>query len=149
MAEKVNYMPSGYHTVTPYLIVEGADKLIDFLKQSFDAEETERLASPDGKIMHAEVRIGDSMIMMGEAGGNWTPVPGSIYIYVRDTDATYKRALAAGAASVMEPADQFYGDRNAGVKDPIGNIWWIGTHIEDVTPEEIRKRAEAHAKASA
>ena len=145
----VNYIPKGYNTVTPYLIVEGADKVIDFVKQSFGAVEIERLPGPDGKIGHAEVRIGDSVIMLGEAGDHWKPMPCSIYLYVQDTDAAYKRALEAGATSVMEPADQFYGDRNAGVKDSSGNLWWIGTHIEDVSPEEIRRRAEARGKASA
>lgn len=145
MPETVNYIPKGFHTVTPYLIVEGADKLIDFLKQSFGAEEVERIAGPDGKVGHAEVRIGDSMIMMGEASGEWKPIPGSIYLYVKDTDAAYKHALEAGATSVMEPADQFYGDRNAGVRDVCGNTWWIATHIEDVSSEEIARRAQARA----
>lgn len=149
MSNTVSYIPKGYHTVTPYLIVEGADKVIDFVKQVFDAEEIERIPGPDGKVGHAEVRIGDSVIMLGEAGGNWTAMPASIYLYLRDTDAAYKKALEAGATSVMEPSNQFYGDRNAGVKDPSGNMWWIATHVEDVSPEEIRRRAEAHAKASA
>lgn len=120
----VKPIPDGYHTVTPYLIVQGVAKLIDFLKQAFEAEEIHRTTRPDGTIMHAVVRIGDSVVMMGE----FKPMPGSIYLYVNDTDATYKRALQAGAASMMEPADQFYGDRNAGVKDPVGNHWWIATH---------------------
>ncbi len=93
--------------------------------------------------MHAQVKIGDSFVMMGEPMGEFQPMPASIYLYVEDTDATYQRALEAGATSIMEPADQFYGDRNAGVKDPFGNLWWIGTHIEDVSPEEIEKRAKA------
>lgn len=145
-AAEVRAIPEGYHTVTPYLIVEGASKLIDFLKQAFDAQEVERMAMPDGSIRHAEVRIGDSMIMMGEAGGDWKPMPASMYLYVEDTDAMYRRALQAGATSLMEPEDQFYGDRNAGVKDPVGNIWWIATHKEDVAPEEIKKRAAARRK---
>ena len=132
--------------MTPYLIVEGVAGLIDFLKQAFDAVETERMPGPDGKVGHGEVRIGDSVVMMGEASGEWKPMPGSIYLYVNDTDATYKRALEAGATSVMEPADQFYGDRNAGVKDASGNMWWIATRKENVSPEELRKRAEARAK---
>ena len=146
MTSNVKPIPDGYHTVTPYLIVEGVAGLIDFLKQAFDAVETERMPGPDGKVGHGEVRIGDSVVMMGEASGDWKPMPGSIYLYVNDTDATYKRALDAGATSVMEPADQFYGDRNAGVKDASGNMWWIATRKENVSPEELRKRAEARAK---
>lgn len=139
----VKPVPDGYHSVTPYLIVEGVAKLIDFLKFAFEAKETERHAKPDGTIMHSEVRIGDSIIMMGEPTGEFKPMPGSIYLYVNDTDAVYKRALQAGGTSIMEPADQFYGDRNAGVKDSSGNFWWIATHKEDVPPDELAKRAEA------
>jgi PhnB protein len=113
------------------------------MKQAFDAREVERMAMPDGTIRHAEVKVGDSMIMMGDAGGDWKAMPASLYLYVDDADATYRRALQAGATSLMEPADQFYGDRNAGVKDPVGNIWWIATHKEDVAPEEIKRRAAA------
>lgn len=102
----------------------------------------------DGTIMHAEVRIGDSVVMMGESGGEFTPMPASIHLYVEDTDATYKRALRAGATSLREPADQFYGDRSAGVKDLAGNHWWIATHKEDVSPEELEKRAAAARLAS-
>ena len=146
MTSNVKPIPDGYHTVTPYLIVEGVAGLIDFLKQAFDAVETERVPGPDGKVGHGEVRIGDSVVMMGEASGDWKPMPGSIYLYVNDTDATYKRALDAGATSLMEPADQFYGDRNAGVKDASGNMWWIATRKENLSPEELRRRAEARGK---
>ncbi len=136
-------MPDGYHSVTPYLIVERVAKLIDFLKVAFEAKETDRHANPDGTIMHAVVRIGDSIIMMGEPTGEFKPMPGSIYLYVNDTDAVYMRALQAGGTSIMEPADQFYGDRNAGVKDSSGNLWWIATYQEDVPPDELAKRAQA------
>jgi PhnB protein len=139
----VKPIPEGYHTVTPYLTVPGVPRLIDFLKQAFDAQEIERMTQPDGTIRHAEVRIGDSVVMMGEPGGERQSMPSGIYLYVNDTDTTYKRALQAGATSLMEPADQFYGDRSAGVKDPSGNYWWIATHQEDVPPEELKKRAEA------
>jgi len=142
----VKPIPDNHHTVTPYLIIQGVGELIDFMKQAFEAKEIERVAQPDGTIMHAEVKIGDSIIMMGEVRSPWEPKPGSLYLYVKDTDATYKRALEAGATSVTEPADQFYGDRNAGVKDPVGNFWWIATHIEDVAPEELKRRAEASMK---
>jgi len=142
----VKPIPDGYHTVTPYLTVEGVAKLIDFVKQAFGATEVERMARPDGTIGHAEVRIGDSIIMMGEATAQWKPMPGTIYLYVDDTDTTYKRALQAGATSLMAPADQFYGDRNAGVKDASGNVWWIATHKEDVSREELTKRMKASSK---
>jgi uncharacterized glyoxalase superfamily protein PhnB len=137
----VKPIPEGYHSVTPYLTVKGVDRLIEFLKQTFGAEEKERHLRPDGSIMHAEVKIGDSIIMMGEANEQWAPRTSCLYLYVEDTDATYKRALQLGATPVMEPADQFYGDRNAGVTDPSGNLWWIATHVEDVSAEEMEKRA--------
>jgi uncharacterized glyoxalase superfamily protein PhnB len=142
----VKPIPDGYHSVTPYLAVEGAARLIDFLKQTFDAQEVERMMSPDGNVRHAEVKIGDSIVMLGEASGQWKPMPSILYVYVNDTDATYHRALQAGATSTREPTDQFYGDRNAGVLDPCGNQWWIATHIEDISPEELRRRAEAQAR---
>ena len=146
MATKATPIPKGYHTVTPVLTVHGAAKLIEFLKQAFDAKETYRLPGPNGEVMHAEVKIGDSMVMVGEATDQWKPMPATIALYVEDTDAWYKRALQAGATSVREPSDQFYGDRSAGVKDSAGNRWWIHTHIEDVPPDEIKKRAEAWMK---
>ena len=139
----VKPIPEGFHSVTPYLVVEGAKKLLEFLQQAFDAKVMERMERPDGVIGHAEVLIGDSTVMLAEASGQWKPMPAGIYLYVNDTDTTYKRALQAGATSLMEPANQFYGDRNGGVKDPSGNLWWIATHVEDVSPEEMRKRAQA------
>lgn len=142
----VKAIPDGYHSVTPYLVVPGAGKLIDFLKQAFAAQEIERMARPDGAIGHAEVKIGDSIIMMSDAGGEWQPMRGAMYLYVSDVDATYKNALQAGATSTMEPTDQFYGDRSAGVKDPTGNQWWIATHKEDLSREELMKRAQAAMK---
>ena len=142
----VNPIPEGFHNVTPYLVVREVPKLLDFLKQVFKAQEIMRMPTPDGTIMHAEVRIGDSPIMMGEARGEHKPMPGSIYLYVDDTDATYQRALQAGGTSLMEPANQFYGDRGASVVDPVGNHWFIATHIEDVQPEELARRAEAYMK---
>lgn len=136
-------VPEGYHTVTPYLVVSGAAKLIDFLKQAFDAKEIHRMARPDGTVMHGEVKIGDSLVMMGEPMDESRPMPAMLYVYVEDADTAYRRALEAGATSVEEPADRFWGDRSAGVKDPLGNHWWVATHIEDVPPEEIAQRAEA------
>jgi PhnB protein len=135
----VEAIPEGYHTITPYLIAEGVPRLLDFLERAFDAREVHRLAGPDGSIAHVEYRIGDSMLMLSEARGEWKPMPTCIYLFVNDIDAVYKRALEAGATSLMEPADQFYGDRNAGVKDASGNSWWIATHIEDLAPEELAR----------
>jgi uncharacterized glyoxalase superfamily protein PhnB len=126
--------------------VEGVAKLMDFLQQAFGAQEMERMETPDGTVMHGEVKIGDSMIMMGEASAQHKPMPAMLYLYVADTDATYRQALQSGATSVMEPANQFYGDRNAGVQDPCGNQWWIGTHVEDIAPEELKRRSEAYMK---
>jgi len=128
----VKSIPTGYHTVTPYLVVEGAAQLIDFLKQAFDGEEIQRMTRPDGTIMHAEVKIGDSRVMIGEAGGEYPPMPAMLHLYVEDTDALYRRALQAGATSLREPTDEVYGDRMSGVKDLCGNQWWIATHIKDV-----------------
>jgi PhnB protein len=139
----VKAKPEGYHTLTPYLVVEGAARLIDFLKAAFDAKETERMAAPGDRIGHAEVRIGDSVVMLGDAHGEHKPLQAMLYVYVDDADATYRRALAAGATSVQEPADQFYGDRSGGVRDPVGNLWWIATHVEDVPPAELKRRAQA------
>jgi uncharacterized glyoxalase superfamily protein PhnB len=125
-------IPEGYHTITPYLVVEGAAQLIDFLKQAFDGEEIQRMTRPDGTIMHAEVKIGDSRVMIGEAGGEYPPMPAMLHLYVEDTDALYRRALQAGAVSLREPMDEVYGDRMSGVKDLCGNQWWIATHIKEV-----------------
>ncbi len=142
---KVKAIPDGYGTVTPMIVVEGADKVVGFLKKVFDAEELHRLKRPDGKIGHAEVRIGDSKVMIGEAGGSKDCVatPANLYVYVKDVDATYKRALKAGATKAMEPADMFWGDRYGAVRDHGGNTWGIATHVEDVSPAEIEKRAAA------
>jgi PhnB protein len=116
----VKPIPEAYHSMTPCLVVEGAAKFIDFLKKAFDAEEIFRMARPDGGVMHAEIKIGDSMVMLGDATEQWRPITGAIYLYVNDADAVYKRSLQAGATSIMEPTNQFYGDRHGGVKDPAG-----------------------------
>ncbi|HND19523.1 MAG TPA: VOC family protein [Acidobacteriota bacterium] len=146
MASNVKPIPDGYHTVTPYLVVENAEKLLEFLTSAFDARVTFASRHSDGAVGHAEVKIGDSMIMIGQAGPQSQPMPSMLYLYVPDTDAVYAQALKAGGVSIMEPANQFYGDRNAGVKDHFGNQWWIATHVEDVSPEELEHRAKAHGK---
>jgi PhnB protein len=139
----VKPIPDGYHTVTPYLVVRDVPRLIEFLRQAFGATERMRAARPDGSIMHAEVVIGDSRVMMGEPTASSPPMPGCVHLYVVDTDALYHLALQAGATSLREPTDQFYGDRMAGVQDPVGNQWWIATHTEDVPPAELARRAAA------
>ena len=133
--------------MTPHLVVEGADKVVEFISSVFNAEKVSCMRGPGGEIMNAEYRIGDSMLMLAETKQGYN-MPGSFYVYVEDTDASYRKALDAGADSLMEPSDQFYGDRNAGVKDATGNCWWIATHIEDLTFEEIEDRAAAFQKQS-
>jgi|SRR5918992_4771769 PhnB protein len=141
----VKPIPEGYHSVTPYLIVKGAGGLLDFLKQAFGAEQRFRMDRPDGSVGHAEVTIGDSVVMLAEASEQWPVMPGSIHLYVEDCDDAYRRAIEAGATSLQEPENQFYGDRSGGVRDPFGNVWWIVTHVEDVPEEELAARAEAWA----
>jgi uncharacterized glyoxalase superfamily protein PhnB len=145
----VKPIPEGYHTVTPYLIVKGATDLIKFLKNAFDAKERSVFNNEDGSVAHAEVQIGDSIIMLGEASEKFPEMSIMTYLYVKDVDSVYKKALKAGATSDMAPEDQFYGDRTAGVKDPFGNYWSIGTHIEDVSIEEMKKRMEERMKQNA
>jgi PhnB protein len=145
MSKTVKAIPDGYQAVIPYLIVDGAERLIEFLKLVFEAKELVRMAGPDGKIGHTEVRIGDCVVMLSDARDEWKPMPAMIYVYTEDVDAAYQRALQAGATSVREPQDQFYGDRSGAVSDPWGNQWWIGTHIEDVSEEEMIRRQKAAA----
>ncbi len=141
----VKPIPDGYHSVTPTLVVEGAAKLIDFLKTAFGAEEVFRMPTPSGEIGHAEVRIGDSVVMLNDTMGQ-PPTTSSLFLYVHDADAVYKNALKVGASSVAEPMDMFWGDRLAQVKDQFGNHWSIATHKEDVPPQDLQKRAEAAMK---
>jgi PhnB protein len=148
---KTRPIPEGYHTATPYLIIQGAANAIDFYKKVFGATELMRMSGPGGKVMHAEIKIGDSPIMVADEfpemgvrgpqalGGS----PVSIFLYVEDVDALAKRALAAGAKELMPVQDQFWGDRHGKLQDPFGHLWDIATHKEDVAPEEIRKRAAA------
>jgi uncharacterized glyoxalase superfamily protein PhnB len=138
----VKAIPDGYHNVTPYLVVEDAGAVIDFTVKAFGAKEKMRMPGPDGRVSHAEVDLGDSVIMLGTPQPGARLLPGMIYLYVDDTDATYKKALAAGAKSLEEPNDAFYGDRRAGVEDSQGNQWYIATHQEDPTPEEMQRRME-------
>lgn len=131
----VNPIREGFHTVTPYLVAQKAVNLVEFVKQAFSAAELSRSTGSAGGI-HAEVRIGDSIVMIGGGAGDgvWRgeSMPAMIYLYMNEVDTVYQHALQAGATSIMEPADQPYGDRMAGVKDPFGNVWYIATHQEDV-----------------
>lgn len=143
----VSHKPEGYHTVTPYVMVMGIDKLIEFATAAFAAETRHTVADENGRVIHAEIAIGDLMLTLAEARPpEWPAQPVSFYLYVPDCDALYHKALAAGGTSIMEPADQFYGDRHGGVKDASGNSWWVATHIEDVSPEEMKRRSEEWAK---
>ena len=144
--KKVSFIPKGYHTVTPYVIVRGAGQLLDFVKRAFGAKEKHRSAGEDGSIWHADIVIGSSHVMIADASEQWPAMQAGVYLYVKDTDAAYKHAIEAGGVSIMEPTDMFYGDRNAGVKDQWGNLWWIGTHFEDVSPKELAKRMQSAKK---
>ncbi|MDQ3020339.1 MAG: VOC family protein [Bacteroidota bacterium] len=142
----VKPIPEGYHSITPYLMIKDAPNFIEFLKKAFNAKQVSKSEGKDGKLMHAEIKIGDSMIMLTEASEKYPSSAQYFYLYVPDTDAAYKQAIGAGAVSEMEPANQFYGDRSAGVKDSFGITWWIATHVEDVSPEEMKKREEEYMK---
>lgn len=146
----VKSIPDGYHTVTPYLIVSGAAQAIDFYKNAFGATELFRMAAPDGRVGHAEIKIGDSVIMLADEMpdmGYRSPrslggAAVSTMLYVDDVDARFKQAVEAGAKVQRPLANQFYGDRSGTLEDPFGHVWTIATHVEDVPPDEIAKRAK-------
>lgn len=142
----VKPIPEGYHTVTPYITVEDPGAVIEFLKKAFDAQESYAMRDQDGKVHHAEVKVGSSMLMLGAAHDQWKARPSNFYLYVEDCDAAYKKAIAAGGKSISEPQTQFYGDRHGGVSDSQGNNWWVATHVEDVSPEELTRRAREQEK---
>jgi PhnB protein len=151
MSNKPKSIPDGYHNVTPYLIVNDAAAAIEFYKKAFGATELMRMPKPNGKIGHAEIKIGDSPIMLADEApemGARSPrtfggSPVSIFLYVDDADTTFAKAVNGGAKVQRPLADQFYGDRTGGVEDPFGHVWYIATHVEDVSPEEMKKRAAA------
>ena len=123
--------PEGYSTVSPYLVVEGAQRVLDFLRRAFDATALRRYERPDGSIMHAEVRIGDSVVMLADATAEWPAFPSMLHLYVSDVDAVYRRALEAGGVSIQAPGQQEGDpDRRGGVRDPAGNGWWMATQVE-------------------
>lgn len=148
---RVSAIPAGYHGVTPYLFISGADAAIAFYIEAFGAEEVMRLPSPDGLVMHAEIRVGDSHIMLADAmedAGVHSPdtlggVASSLMLYVDDVDAVYQRAVDAGATEMRPIEDQFWGDRMGTVIDPFGHQWSIATHVEDVDDEEMQRRFTA------
>ncbi|MGE5234930.1 MAG: VOC family protein [Acidobacteriota bacterium] len=141
----VTPIPSGYHTATPYLIVSDGPGAIEFYVRGLGATEISREAAPDGHVMHAELRIGDSMLMLGEHPGVNAPAPTplpalSLYLHVEDADELHRRAVAAGARELSPVTTKFYGNREGGVEDPFGVTWWIATRVEDVPPEELTRR---------
>jgi PhnB protein len=153
---KVRPVPEGYHSVTPYLIVDGAARALDFYRQVFGATERMRMPGPGGKVGHAEITIGDSVIMLADEhpemgargprafGGS----PVTVMLYVEDVDATVRSALAAGAKPVQPVTDKFYGDRSGTIEDPFGHQWHVSTHVEDVPPDEMARRAAAAMQGS-
>lgn len=147
----VKAIPAGHRTVSPYLAIKDAVEALEFYKKAFGATEIYRLMIPDGRLGHAEIRLGDSIVMLSdefpEYGGKAPETlggsPVSIHLYVEDVDAIFKRALAAGAKERKPLMDQFYGDRSGQLEDPFGHLWWVATHKVDITPEEMQKRVQA------
>ncbi len=149
MSNPVRAIPEGYHTVTPYLTCKNSAKAIDFYKSVFGATEITRMTGPDGKVGHAELKIGDSLIFLADEfpGMNSAPTPGvknacGIFLYLENVDATFNRAVAAGASVEMPLADQFWGDRYGKITDPFGHNWGLAQHVEDVAPEEMKRRSQ-------
>jgi PhnB protein len=150
----VKKIPDGYNTITPYLIVDGAARAIEFYKKAFGAEETVRMPGPDGRIGHAELRLGNSVIMladqnpeMGAKGPKtYGGSPVTLFVYVENVDKVFAQAVAAGATVERPLANQFYGDRTGGIVDPFGHKWYLATHIEDVAPDEMERRMKALPK---
>jgi PhnB protein len=156
MANTVKPIPEGYHTATPYLICDGAADAIAFYKKVFGATEIMRMPMPGGKLGHAEIRIGDSVIMLADENpqhGVYSPqhyggTPVSVLLYVEKVDSVFNQAVSAGAKAVRPPQDMFYGDRTSTITDPFGHSWYIHTHVKDVSPEEMRKAMEQMASTS-
>ena len=141
-------IPAGFHSVTPYLVVRGAQKLISFAKEALGAEHLHSMPGPDGKtIMHAAIRLGDSTLFLADATDENPPTTAGLFLYVPDVDAAYARATKAGATPVVPVSNMFWGDRWGVVADPFGNQWQLATHVEDVSPEQMRDRMAAQSKA--
>ena len=154
MAKAVSYLPKGNHTLTPYLTIRGAAEAMEFYKKAFGAKEVMRMPGPTGKVMHAEMQFGDSLLYISEEFpeyGNMSPMalkgsPVTVHMYVPDVDATVQQASAAGAKVTVPPTDMFWGDRFAKIADPFGHNWSLATHKEDLSPEEVAKRSAAAFK---
>jgi PhnB protein len=144
-----DFKPADYHTVTPYLVVDGAERLIAFIVDVLEGTEMMRLPGPGGRIGHAEIRVGDSVVMLADAPSPESITKSLLHVYVPDSDATYARAMAAGATSLRDPQNEFYGDRMSGAQDALGNRWYFATHIEDISEEEMARRAAEAATQTA
>lgn len=140
-------VPAGYHTVTPWIIARGAAEFIDFLKEAFRAKEQGRVELGDGTIGHAELRIGDSIVMVFDARPEWPETPSFLRLYLEDADAVFERALVAGATAVTEVREHSFGDRVGRVRDPWGNLWWLQSHVRNPSPKEIENPSEEHEQA--
>jgi len=141
-SQSVKAVPEGMHSVTPYLVVDGANDLIRFIEQSFGGKTMSIMKTKDGRVMHASVQIGDSQIMVSDSTEKYPAGASRLYLYVDNVDNTYQNAINANGISLREPIDEFYGDRSGGIKDAWGNEWWIATHVEDVDNKEIERRAK-------
>lgn len=139
-AQKVNHIPEGYHSITPFIATDKPKELIEFIKSAFNGEIAYMMKSDDGVIRHSTVKIGNSLIMISNGTDLYEPMPMMLHLFVKDVDKTYERALEFGAKSLQEPHDEFYGDRRSGVIDKWNNKWWIATHIEDLSEEEMKER---------
>jgi PhnB protein len=145
----VSYQPTGYHAVTPWIISRDTARLIEFSEQAFGAVELGRVPGPEGGIEHAEVRIGDSVVMMFDTRDGWPDTPAFLRLYVPDCDATYRRALEAGATAVTAPTSLFFGDMVGRIRDPLGNIWWLQSHVTDVDLADLAEGPKDQAEADA
>src|SRR6266700_281098 len=146
ITSKPNPTPQDYGTVTPYLIVDGVPRLIDFLRETFHAEERARINYKKDHVGHAEIKIGSSVVMMADSTPQYNPIPSQLYVYVDNVDDTYRRGVKAGGTSEQEHTTQFYGDRTAAVKDTTGNVWWIASRVEDVSPEKMAHRTNTRGR---
>jgi len=138
--KSVKAIPDRFHSITPFLVMEGADEFADFVEKAFDGKVINMVRTEDDRVMHASAQIGNSLIIFTDAMKNYPATTSRLYLYVEDSDAVYKQALKAGGTSLREPITEFYGDHSGGVKDAWGNEWWISTHVEDVDDEEMEKR---------
>jgi PhnB protein len=141
----VKPIPDGYHTITPYLIVEDADQLVEFIEKTFDGQLLYKMQNGSGRIAHGEIKVGNSILMLAEATEEWKSTRTMLHFYVENIDEVYQKALDVGAISIKEPKNEFYGDRIATVQDSFGNFWSIATHLEDVSPAEIEQRVKTTA----